>query len=107
VSKVEAQRAMRDARYAAYQAKLAAEAAAAAEGSAGGRAVQPKKREPEATEPPGPAIAPVPDDAAAAGAGAADDGDLAADLKLCGHRNIGSKTCVRPAGHPEKNHRYK
>jgi hypothetical protein len=26
---------------------------------------------------------------------------------LCGHRNIGNKTCRRPAGHAEKNHRYK
>ena len=26
---------------------------------------------------------------------------------LCGHRNMGNKTCSRPAGHPEKNHRYK
>jgi hypothetical protein len=26
---------------------------------------------------------------------------------LCGHRNIGNKSCQRPAGHAEKNHRYK
>ena len=26
---------------------------------------------------------------------------------LCGHRNMGGKTCSRPAGHAEKNHRYK
>jgi hypothetical protein len=28
-------------------------------------------------------------------------------VELCGHRNIGNKSCRRPAGHPEKNHRYK
>jgi len=26
---------------------------------------------------------------------------------LCGHRNMGGKKCSRPAGHAEKNHRYK
>jgi hypothetical protein len=30
-----------------------------------------------------------------------------AEGTLCGHRNMGNKTCSRPAGHPEKNHRYK
>lgn len=25
---------------------------------------------------------------------------------LCGHRNMGGKSCSRPAGHSEKNHRY-
>jgi len=24
----------------------------------------------------------------------------------CGHRNMGGKSCSRPAGHSEKNHRY-
>lgn len=24
----------------------------------------------------------------------------------CGHRNMGGKSCSRPAGHTEKNHRY-
>ena len=26
--------------------------------------------------------------------------------ELCGHRNMGGKSCSRPAGHSEKNHRY-
>jgi hypothetical protein len=26
--------------------------------------------------------------------------------ELCGHRNMGGKSCSRPAGHREKNHRY-
>jgi hypothetical protein len=25
---------------------------------------------------------------------------------LCGHRAISGKTCIRPEGHSEKNHRY-
>lgn len=32
--------------------------------------------------------------------------DEAAGFDLCGHRNIGNKSCTRPAGHAEKNHRY-
>ena len=30
----------------------------------------------------------------------------APDDELCGHRNMGGKSCSRPAGHSEKNHRY-
>ena len=26
--------------------------------------------------------------------------------ELCGHRNMGGKTCTREAGHAAKNHRY-
>lgn len=26
--------------------------------------------------------------------------------ELCGHRNISSRTCTRAKGHPEKSHRY-
>lgn len=29
------------------------------------------------------------------------------DDLLCGHANISGKTCTRPKGHTEKNHRYK
>lgn len=25
---------------------------------------------------------------------------------MCGHRSIGNKSCIRPLGHAEKNHRY-
>lgn len=33
--------------------------------------------------------------------------DEAAGLtELCGHRSIGNKSCTRPSGHSEKNHRY-
>lgn len=30
----------------------------------------------------------------------------AAPEALCGHRNMGGKTCTREAGHAAKNHRY-
>jgi len=54
----------------------------------------------------------VPGGTDAPGAADGPDGAAGADVAevqaaLCGHRNIGNKTCVRPAGHPEKNHRYK
>lgn len=32
--------------------------------------------------------------------------DAAPPDALCGHRSLGSRTCTRPAGHAEKNHRY-
>jgi hypothetical protein len=103
VSKVEAQRALRDARYAAYYAK---QAAAASDPPARRAAGQP------------PATPPAPDPQADTAADAltpmstqaaqtppvAVDGDP--EPEPCGHRNIGNKTCRRPAGHPEKNHRY-
>jgi hypothetical protein len=30
----------------------------------------------------------------------------APEAGLCGHRNMGGRTCTRPEGHPEKSHRY-
>ena len=41
-------------------------------------------------------------EAAPADAPAAPDASAAA----CGHRSMNGRTCTRPAGHPEKNHRY-
>jgi hypothetical protein len=46
-----------------------------------------------------PTAAPTP--AAAPAAAPTPAGDA-----LCGHRSIGNKSCTRPAGHAEKNHRY-
>lgn len=37
----------------------------------------------------------------------ADTADVPTTEELCGHRNIGGKSCSRPAGHSEKNHRYR
>ena len=79
MSKVDAQRAMREARYAAEHAA-----------AAGRRKAAPAK-----------APAPATDVAGAAPAVAASD-----DAGLCGHRSMNNRTCRRPAGHAEKNHRY-
>jgi len=131
MSKVDAQRAMREARYAAYRAsRVAADA-------------------PEKGSPPTPAPVPVPKPSDLPETRAAAAVDEAADAaliqtrvempnnvparaatqvtpaapaapatlelsdapngepELCGHRNIGGKSCQRPAGHAEKNHRYR
>jgi hypothetical protein len=98
MSKVDALRAMREAKYAARNSRAVGSPAAAPAGPpAEGRASAPKKK-PEAAAEPAPAMAP------AEQPGAAEPEQQAA---LCGHRNIGNKTCLRPAGHAEKNHRYK
>lgn len=88
MSKVDAQRAMREARYAAERAAGAGRrktpAAAAAAPAASART---------------PAVAK--DVAKDAPTVAATD-----DAGLCGHRSMNNRTCRRPAGHAEKNHRY-
>jgi hypothetical protein len=93
VSKVDAQRAMREARFAAYQASLTGKAGkpAAAAPAAAARA-----RATAGSNPPAAADQP--------GAEPLTEADAAAEL--CGHKNMSNKTCRRPAGHPEKNHRY-
>lgn len=112
MSKVEAQRAMREARYAANAARYGATNAPA------------KTAAPTAVE----AIPMQAPEVADVGTQATDDvetlfpvkisapaepispvpsPDLAVETQLCGHRNIGNKSCRRPAGHVEKNHRYK
>lgn len=110
VSKVDAQRAMREARYATIQASgppraAAARAAAPPTGSEPGSdsgsefAVAPptqrgrKKAAPAAAEPP-------------TEVGRAAEASEAGE-RLCGHRSIGNKSCQREAGHAEKAHRYK
>jgi hypothetical protein len=90
MSKVDALRAMREARFAAYEAQ----AAAARRGGAGRTAT------------PAQAPAPEPRPAKAAKAAKQPAGDAETD-RVCGHRSIGNKSCQRPAGHAEKNHRYK
>lgn len=76
MSKLDAVRAMREARYAETQAR------------AGAPAGRPAKAAPRKAAPP---VAPVEE------AGADD---------LCGHRNIGGRTCTRERGHAAKTHRY-
>jgi hypothetical protein len=86
MSKVDAQRAMREAKYAARH-----------------RASGPSRRETGET-PMAPAAlaaatnpAPV---AKAASKAAAPQG------QCCGHKSMNGRTCTRAAGHPEKSHRY-
>ena len=98
MSKVDAQRAMREARYAASQsaqprAKSAPAAADAltADGVAADAPKVPAKKRAVKKAAPAAEVAPAPVESAG----------------LCGHRSIGNKSCSRPAGHPEKAHRYK
>ncbi len=89
MSKVDALRALREAKYAADRAN--------APGSGVNRAapaVPPAGTATPATKVPRtarPSLEVVPDVEAAP----------------CGHRNMGGKSCSRQAGHPEKNHRYR
>lgn len=87
MSKVDAQRAMREAKYARDNASgpTRREAAARA-GTAAAPAV------------PTPAEQPARPSAAAPTATPA--------VALCGHKSMNGRTCTREAAHPEKNHRY-
>ncbi len=75
---MDALRAMREARYAQDQARAAKNATTPASRA------QPVK--------PRPAVAPPP--------------EPGADDELCGHRNMGGRTCTREKGHAAKSHRY-
>lgn len=80
MSKMDAVRAMREARYAETQAR------------AGRPAPATRRAKPTNAVPVAPAEAPATDEGA-------DDG-------LCGHRNISGRTCTRERGHAAKSHRY-
>jgi hypothetical protein len=88
MSKVDAQRAMREAKYARV------------------RASGPTRREAAAREQPptaptsGPPSTPAPAVAEAAPTLAAPSAEG------CGHKSMNGRTCTRPAGHAEKSHRY-
>jgi hypothetical protein len=131
MSKVDAQRAMRQARYAAYRASCVAADTPETPSPPTPARVTPTKPpapsdSPAATaavdEPAAPALIQVREEAPDDTAGTATQLTLAAptepaslapstdpngDSELCGHRNIGNKSCRRPAGHAERNHRYK
>lgn len=87
MSKLDAQRAMREAKYARQQA-------AAAQRSR--KPVSPVPVAPPArdSDPVEPAVASTPEDV---------NGLLES---LCGHRNMSGRTCTREAGHSAKSHRY-
>jgi hypothetical protein len=89
MSKVEAQRAMREARYAARNSATGTsrrEVGAVVETPVARAAGTP------ATKP-----APVADPAPT---------ETAPDGQRCGHRSMNGRTCTRPASHREKSHRY-
>lgn len=90
MSKVDALRAMREARYEQTAARAATRAAAP--GKAPVKAPV-KKAAAKSTEPGGaetpPAAAPAP-----------------AAEQLCGHRNMSGRSCTREHGHSAKSHRY-
>ena len=90
MSKVDAQRAMREAKYAATRASgpTRREAAARAEPPKSSAAAGPPRTTPD----PVPAAAPT--DVAAA------------RVEGCGHKSMNGRACTRPAGHAEKSHRY-
>jgi hypothetical protein len=98
MSKMDNLRAMREARYEADRARAKATGAtpatkaptrpASETESAAGSA-------PKSTATRRPAKAPAPTDAPSASAEA-----------LCGHRNMGGRTCTRELGHAAKSHRY-
>ncbi len=84
MSKVDAQRAMREAKWAALPPRVPTV-----------KVTPPPVRPAEAGE----------------GARASSEPNPPAEHELvieasCGHRNIGGRTCQRPSGHAEKSHRY-
>ena len=112
MSKVSAMQSMREARYAAARASRPATAAAPVSAPSPTRPAAPRPasvppledeaspRLPDALDPAGAAelltpalVPPAEEEAPAAEA-------------LCGHRSMNNRSCRRPAGHPEKNHRY-
>ena len=104
MSKVDAQRALREAKYARTKASGPSrrEAAAAGRSPANGAAAVPDP------QPAGVAKA-APAKAAPAKAGSTETGSGAATPvqgEQCGHKSMNGRTCTRTAGHPEKSHRY-
>ena len=91
MSKMDALRAMREERYEQAQ-KTAASGAA--------RAAQPARRTTAATRPP--VAPPTPGGSEKTPEATAPEPVEA----LCGHKNMGGRSCTRPAGHSEKSHRY-
>ena len=87
MSKMDNQRAMREAKYARDQA-----AAAKRRTTTPGQAAAPVAPPVSAT--------PAPKKGGTRAAAAAESGEL------CGHASMNGRTCTRPAGHSEKSHRY-
>ena len=90
MSKLDAQRAMRAAKYDA--AHGASSTRAPARPAAAGAATTPRATKATAKSRAKAAVVVPADDEAVP--------------ELCGHRSMAGKACKRPAGHPETNHRY-
>lgn len=96
MSKMDALRAMREARYAETTARAAKAAAAkpAAAKPAVAPAAKPAAAKPAAAKPATkPAASPDPE-------------STPGTEELCGHRNMGGRTCTREKAHAAKSHRY-
>ncbi|MCW2809959.1 MAG: hypothetical protein JWP61_417 [Friedmanniella sp.] len=100
MSKVDAQRAMREAKYARERASgpTRREAAAAAAGAA--------PDAPVAVAPVAPKSRIKPTRAAEPASAVAEPKAASAAGELCGHKSMNNRACTREAGHPEKSHRY-
>ncbi len=93
MSKMDALRAMREARYEAARAAKPVTAK-----TPGTSPTKPAAKAPAKT----PAKTPV----KAATSTPADDAAPVAEERLCGHKNMGGRTCTREHGHTAKSHRY-
>ena len=122
MSKVDALKALREARYAALEAQASAQRQGAAvraatpgtTPSSAAAPAAPTRVTPAAvaattTAPAAPAKPTARKRAPSAQRAAVDPAATAGveSTTLCGHRSMGNKSCARPAGHAEKSHRYK
>ena len=109
MSKVDAQRAMREAKYARLRAsgptrreaaaQDAPEPTALVEEVPATKAPAPKAKKTRAAKTAAPAAGAGTEDALLPVEAPATDG-------LCGHKSMNGRACTRPAGHAEKSHRY-
>ena len=119
MSKVSAMQALREARYAASRtSRPAAPASTVSPSRATPATPGTGRRTAASTDGPGDsapdAALPAPGGVPAPAGGPADSAGSPGDVAesdapveaLCGHRSMNNRTCRRPAGHPEKNHRY-
>ncbi len=92
MSKLDAQRAMREAKWARTQERAAA--ASSGSGTAAARRARPPVAPPLESATTGTAPTGARPEAVAPGEA------------LCGHASMNGRTCTRPAGHAQKSHRY-
>lgn len=93
MSKMDALRAMREARYAEAQARA-------------GKPATPRATSSKKAEPVKKAAAKRPAKKAASAPAAAATDAATTTEELCGHRNMSGRTCTREKGHAAKSHRY-